>query len=126
MLGERLEAQLPKVAALQADGVVTVEKVTIVERAWRHWPGPAWTRAAPHRGLDYGALTDLNNLMLLCRYHRTHFLQKGWSCRINADGLPEWIPPRWVDHDQPPQINGASDASTPNVRSTAVPGGEDH
>jgi hypothetical protein len=33
MLGERLESQLPKVAALQADGVVTVEKVAIVERA---------------------------------------------------------------------------------------------
>jgi Domain of unknown function (DUF222) len=56
MLGECLESQLPKVAALQADGAVTVEEVA-----------------------------DLNNLTL---YH-THFLQKGWSCRINADGLPE-------------------------------------
>jgi len=60
-----------------------------------------------HHIVDWivGGLTDLNNLTLLCRYHHTHFLQKGWSCRINADGLPECIPPRWVDHDQRPQIN---------------------
>ena len=47
----------------------------------------------------------LNNLTLLCRYHHTHFLQKGWTCRINTDGLPEWIPPRWIDQDQQPHIN---------------------
>jgi hypothetical protein len=52
-----------------------------------------------------GGLTDLNNLTLLCRYHHTHFLQKGWTCRMNADGLPEWIPPWWIDRDQRPQIN---------------------
>jgi hypothetical protein len=41
----------------------------------------------------------------LCRYHHTHFLQKGWTCRINTDGLPEWIPPWWIDRNQQPQIN---------------------
>jgi hypothetical protein len=60
-----------------------------------------------HHILDWilGGLTDLDNLTLLCRYHHTHFLQKGWSCRINPDGLPEWIPPRWIDPHQRPQIN---------------------
>jgi hypothetical protein len=60
-----------------------------------------------HHILDWisGGLTDLDNLTLLCRYHHTHFLQKGWTCRINADGLPEWMPPRWVDRAQRPQIN---------------------
>ena len=60
-----------------------------------------------HHILDWilGGLTDLNNLTLLCRYHHTHFLQKGWTCRMNADGLPEWIPPWWIDRDQRPQIN---------------------
>ena len=47
----------------------------------------------------------VTHLHLLCRYHHTHFLQKGWACRINADGLPEWIPPRWIDHQQRPQLN---------------------
>ena len=60
-----------------------------------------------HHILDWilGGHTDLDNLTLLCRYHHTHFLQKGWTCRINDDGLPEWSPPRWIDRDQPPQIN---------------------
>jgi Domain of unknown function (DUF222)/HNH endonuclease len=61
-----------------------------------------------HHIIDWidGGRTDLDNLTLLCRYHHTHFLQKGWSCRINADGLPEWIPPRWIDPQQRPQLNG--------------------
>jgi hypothetical protein len=42
---------------------------------------------------------------MVCRYPHTHFLQNGWSCRINADGLPEWIPPRWIDQHQRPHIN---------------------
>ena len=24
---------------------------------------------------------------------------------MNTDGLPEWIPPKWVDRDQKPMIN---------------------
>jgi hypothetical protein len=52
-----------------------------------------------------GGLTDLDNLTLLCRYHHTHFLQKGWTCRINTDRLPEWIPPHWIDQNQQPHIN---------------------
>jgi Domain of unknown function (DUF222) len=60
-----------------------------------------------HHILDWinGGLTDLDNLTLLCRYHHTHFLQKGWTCRLNADDLPEWIPPWWIDREQRPQIN---------------------
>jgi HNH endonuclease len=61
-----------------------------------------------HHILDWidGGPADLDNLTLLCRYHHTHFLQKGWSCRINGDRLPEWIPPRWIDAEQRPQLNG--------------------
>ena len=33
MLGEKLEPLLPRLAALQRDGVVSAEKVAIVERA---------------------------------------------------------------------------------------------
>jgi Domain of unknown function (DUF222) len=60
-----------------------------------------------HHIIDWidGGWTDLDNLTLLCRYHHTHFLQKGWSCRINADGLPEWMPPRWIDLQQQPQLH---------------------
>jgi hypothetical protein len=40
-----------------------------------------------------------------CAGHHTYFLQKGWTCRINDDGLPKWIPPWWIDHKRRPQIN---------------------
>jgi hypothetical protein len=60
-----------------------------------------------HHVVDWilGGLTDLDNLTLLCRFHHTHFAQKGWTCRINTVGLPEWIPPWWIDRNQRPQIN---------------------
>jgi hypothetical protein len=40
MLGERLEPLLPRLAALQRDGVVTTEKVQIVERAMQKLTRP--------------------------------------------------------------------------------------
>ena len=64
------------------------------------------SRCDRHHIVDWilGGLTDLDNLTLLCRHH-SHFLQKGCSCRLNADRLPEWTPPRWIDQDQRPQVN---------------------
>ena len=66
-----------------------------------------------HHIIDWidGGPTDLDNLTLLCRHHHTHFLQKGWTCRMNADGLPEWIPPRWIDPEQRPQLNAPNPTS---------------
>ena len=52
-----------------------------------------------------GGRTDLDNLTLLCVYHHHNFLQRGWVVRMNAQGLPEWLAPRWVDPDQRPRIN---------------------
>jgi hypothetical protein len=40
--------------------------------------------------------------------------QQGWTCRINGDELPEWIPPLWIDQQQRPKSTHASDASRPN------------
>ncbi len=52
-----------------------------------------------------GGKTDLDNLTLLCRYHHHNFASRGWTCRLNTDGIPEWRPPRWLDRDQKPLIN---------------------
>ena len=52
-----------------------------------------------------GGTTDLDNLTLLCAYHHHNFLAKGWDCAINADGLPEWSPPWWIDKHRRPLIN---------------------
>jgi hypothetical protein len=88
----------------------TIQTMALIARdAGCSFPGcthpPQWCDR--HHILDWilGGPTDLDNLTLLCRYHHTHFLQKGWSCRITVDGLPEWIPPRWIDQDQQPHIN---------------------
>jgi hypothetical protein len=52
-----------------------------------------------------GGPTDLSNLTLLCRYHHHNFASRGWTCRINADGLPEWRHPPWLDRQQRPLVN---------------------
>ena len=52
-----------------------------------------------------GGETNLNDLTLLCRYHHHNFTSRGWTGRINSDGIPEWTPPRYVDRDQKPIIN---------------------
>ena len=51
-----------------------------------------------------GGETAIGNLTLLCPYHHHTFEQAGWKCRM-INGLPWWIPPRWVDPDQKPLIN---------------------
>ena len=35
-----------------------------------------------------GGETNLNNLTLLCRYHHHNFTSRGWTGRINPDGIP--------------------------------------
>ena len=52
-----------------------------------------------------GGLTNLDNMTLLCRYHHHNFASHGWTCTLNADGLPEWTPPWWIDPEQKPRIN---------------------
>jgi hypothetical protein len=66
---------------------------------------PEWTER--HHIVPWvdGGTTDLNNLTLLCGYHHHNFLAKGWDCRINGDGLPEWSPPWWIDKTRTPMIN---------------------
>jgi len=54
--------------------------------------------------LDGGA-TDLNNLVLTCRRHHRMIHHSEWDVRIGTDGLPEFIPPRWIDPHQIPQRN---------------------
>ncbi len=51
-----------------------------------------------------GGLTDLDNLTLLCGYHHHNFAGRGWTC-LMIDGLPAWIPPKWVDPQQRPLRN---------------------
>lgn len=66
---------------------------------------PEWCERHHIREWADGGLTDLENLTLLCRYHHHNFAGRGWHCRMNVDGLPEWVPPQWIDRSQQPLIN---------------------
>jgi hypothetical protein len=48
--------------------------------------------------------TDLDNLALLCFGHHD-FAHQGWEIHMATDGLPEVIPPPWVDPRQRPRRN---------------------
>ena len=62
---------------------------------------PEWTERHHIKAWAEGGKTDLDNLTLLCAYHHHNFASRGWTCRM-IDGLPAWIPPRWVDREQRP------------------------
>jgi hypothetical protein len=53
-----------------------------------------------------GGLTDISNMVLLCLYHHIEVHQGGWSIRM-VQGVPEFIPPKWLDQEQVPIRNVA-------------------
>ncbi len=44
-----------------------------------------------------GGPTDLRNLTLLCGFHHRLIHHGDWEVRMAADGLPEFIPPQYLD-----------------------------
>jgi hypothetical protein len=66
---------------------------------------PKWTEG--HHILHWilGGRTDLNNGVLLCGHHHRVIHQGEWLVRTAADGLPEFIPPAWLDPLQTPRRN---------------------
>ena len=86
---------------------------------------PAWCER--HHIISWidGGPTDLSNLTLLCRYHHHHFAHRGWRCRITHDGLPAWIPPKWVDRAQRsivhPRIRTKNWTTTPPLPTPPLP-----
>jgi len=80
-------------------------------------PAP-WTEVHHVIPWQDGGPTDLDNLTLVCRFHHREFERCGWAVRM-ADGVPEWIPPPWLDHERRPQRNRAHhppDIAFPEVR----------
>jgi len=65
---------------------------------------PSWCER--HHVISWldGGLTNLGNLTLVCSFHHHQFEKRGWQC-VMQDGLPYWIPPKWIDHHQTPRLN---------------------
>jgi hypothetical protein len=53
---------------------------------------------------DWG-LTDLDNMVLLCDHHHDSVHHHGWDVTFAPDGLPQVIPPAWVDQSRTPRRN---------------------
>jgi hypothetical protein len=67
---------------------------------------PPWTDAHHIIHWGNGGPTHLGNLALLCRPHHRLVHHTDWQIRINPkDGLPEFIPPAYIDPDQRPRRN---------------------
>ncbi|HXV92801.1 MAG TPA: DUF222 domain-containing protein [Pseudonocardia sp.] len=65
---------------------------------------PSWTQIHHILEWERGGDTVLSNLVMLCRTHHRLLHHSGWVVRIR-DGLPEFIPPRWVYPEQKPAEN---------------------
>jgi hypothetical protein len=62
----------------------------------------SWTECHHIIPWEHGGPTRLDNLVLLCRAHHRQIHSTDWTVRIR-DGLPEFIPPPWIDPEQHPR-----------------------
>ncbi len=79
--------------------------VTARDRGCAH-PGctrpPSWCEIHHIREWANGGETVLGNLVMLCRVHHRQLHHSAWTVRIR-DGLPEFIPPGWIDPQRRPR-----------------------
>ncbi|MGC4805616.1 DUF222 domain-containing protein [Micromonospora sp. DT233] len=66
---------------------------------------PRWCDAHHIRHWADGGRTNLDNAVLLCRHHHRQVHHHGWQVRLAADGLPEFLPPAWLDPGRNPRRN---------------------
>ena len=64
---------------------------------------PAWCDAHHIQHWADGGATDLDNMALLCPGHHTAVHAGHWQVRMGVDGVPEAIPPPWVDPRRRPR-----------------------
>jgi uncharacterized protein DUF222/HNH endonuclease len=57
-----------------------------------------------------GGPTELGNLVLMCAHHHRLLHRSGWEVRIAADGLPEFLPPAFLDKRRKPRRNNLHQA----------------
>jgi 5-methylcytosine-specific restriction protein A len=62
----------------------------------------SWTECHHVVPWECGGETKLSNLVMLCRAHHRQIHFTEWIVRIR-DGLPEFVPPRWIDPEQRPR-----------------------
>lgn len=64
---------------------------------------PSWCEIHHIEEWARGGSTSIDNCVMLCRtHHRMLHHDSGWIVRMR-DGLPEFIPPKWIDPGQRPR-----------------------
>jgi Domain of unknown function (DUF222) len=128
--GDPVPASAARTAACQADIVPVVlgtagepldvgRRVRFFGRALRTalevrdrgcaFPGcrrrPRWCDA--HHILSWwaGGVTSLANGVLLCGWHHRLIHRGEWTVQLAPDGLPEFLPPAWIDQQRRPRRN---------------------
>jgi len=66
----------------------------------------AWCEVHHVRAWVNDGHTDIDNLVLLCPHHHRWFEGAGWVVRLRG-GVPEWLPPTWLDPERTPRRNTA-------------------
>ncbi|MFC4948221.1 HNH endonuclease signature motif containing protein [Pseudonocardia sp. GCM10023141] len=88
-----------------------IRKALIIRDQGCAWPGcdrpPSWCDGHHLRYWEHGGPTSLDNCVLLCKAHHRLQHDSEWIIRIR-DGLPEFIPPAWIDPQQVPRRNPAT------------------
>ena len=64
--------------------------------------GPQWTEAHHITEWQISRRTSVNDGTLLCGWHHREFEKLGWQATM-INGIPHFIPPWWLDHDQRPR-----------------------
>ncbi|MFD0820831.1 DUF222 domain-containing protein, partial [Micromonospora zhanjiangensis] len=76
---------------------------------------PRWTDGHHILHWSDGGETALANAVLLCRYHHRVIHRGEWQVRLAGDGMPEFLPPSWLDptrHPAATSTTGAADGSS--------------
>lgn len=72
---------------------------------------PACTAPAAHcrahhiRHWADGGDTSLANGVLVCERHHVTVHHRGWQVQLDEHGIPEFVPPPWIDYTQKPRRN---------------------
>jgi hypothetical protein len=68
---------------------------------------PGWTEAHHIRHWVNDGPSSLENGCLLCSRHHSEIHRGHWEVRMAADGLPEFLPPVWIDKQRKPRRNNS-------------------
>lgn len=66
---------------------------------------PGWCEAHHIVPFSQGGDTKLSSAVLACDHHHHVLHHTDWQVRIASDGLPEFIPPAWIDFARRPRRN---------------------